>query len=180
MIDRKGDCRQQNKRGRYQKRGVPEPAFPIRYSHRFCPDLLPFVLPRSGCSVSRLCQFCMSCPISAANLSAASLALGDVTRGGTRWLKRYLPLVQEGSWGYLEIHDSDLFKQPRPKDIVASAFVNLETCLVLANYGNDELTVETAGSYRIPGESSPPATTWRLPSRSLQMLQRARYFPLQN
>ena len=36
-----------------------------------------------------------------------------------KWLKQYRPLVEEGTWAYLEIGDSDLFAKPLPKDCVA-------------------------------------------------------------
>ena len=52
-----------------------------------------------------------------------------------RWLKRYAPLVEEGTWAWLEIGESSLFAQPLPDQVVASAFVNREAYLVLANYG---------------------------------------------
>ena len=54
-----------------------------------------------------------------------------------RWLKQYLPLVEEGTWAWLEIGESSLFARPLPKDVVASAFANRELYLVLANYGQD-------------------------------------------
>ncbi|NOX54975.1 MAG: hypothetical protein GXP27_11175, partial [Planctomycetes bacterium] len=43
-----------------------------------------------------------------------------------RWLKRYLPMVEDGTWAYLEIAESDLFARPLPKGCVASAFANRE------------------------------------------------------
>ena len=38
-----------------------------------------------------------------------------------RWLKRYMPMVEEGTWAWLEIGDSSLFTHALPNDIVASA-----------------------------------------------------------
>jgi len=90
-----------------------------------------------------------------------------------RWLKRYLPLVEEGTWAWLEIADSSLFTTPLPKDVVASAFANRELHLVLANYGRSAADVETAGAYApTDSPSAPPATRWELPPRSLHILRR--------
>ena len=90
-----------------------------------------------------------------------------------RWLKRYLPLVEEGTWAWLEIADSSLFTTPLPKHVVASAFANRELHLVLANYGRSAADVETAGAYApTDSPSAPPATRWELPPRSLHILRR--------
>jgi hypothetical protein len=64
-----------------------------------------------------------------------------------KWLKQYRVLVEEGSYAYLEISDSDLFAQALPADVVASLFVNLETYLVLANYTEKATEVVTVDKY---------------------------------
>lgn len=64
-----------------------------------------------------------------------------------KWLKRYLPMVEEGSYAYLEITDSDLFAVPLPENAVASVFVNLETYLVLANYDKSAVEIQTVANY---------------------------------
>jgi hypothetical protein len=97
-----------------------------------------------------------------------------------RWLKQYLPLVEDGTWAWLEIGDSDLFAGPLPKDTVASAFANRELYLVLANYGRTATDIATADAYvRVDGPS--PAVQagldsgskrWILPPRSLTILRR--------
>ena len=91
-----------------------------------------------------------------------------------RWLKQYMPLVEEGTWAYLEIGDSDLFAQPLPKDCMASAFANRELYLVLANYGQTAQTIETAEEY-VPTDtpSAAPAKSWELPKRSLQIVKKS-------
>ena len=38
-----------------------------------------------------------------------------------RWLTRYLPLVEEGTWAWLEIAESDLWAQPPADGVVALA-----------------------------------------------------------
>ncbi len=98
----------------------------------------------------------------------------NVKETHARWLKQYLPLVEEGTWAYLEISDSTLFAEPLPQDVVASAFVNLETHLVLANYGTSEVTVKTSQAYLVPAEApGPPKTTWSLKGRSMKILRQS-------
>ncbi|MBS1801224.1 MAG: hypothetical protein JSS95_15535 [Acidobacteria bacterium] len=88
------------------------------------------------------------------------------------WLARYLPLVQEGTWAYIDIGDSDLFVKPLQPNVVASTFVNLETYLVLANYGTEEATIETADTYFSAYDStSAPSKVWKLKGRSLVILR---------
>ena len=89
------------------------------------------------------------------------------------WLKRYLPLVEQGTRVWLEITDSSLFTAPLPSGIVASAFANRDLHLVLANYGRSPAEVETADAYlSADAPSAPPATRWTLPPRSLHILRR--------
>ncbi|MFA7005466.1 MAG: hypothetical protein WC429_15600 [Verrucomicrobiia bacterium] len=91
-----------------------------------------------------------------------------------RWLKQYLPLVEEGTWAWLEIGDSDLFAQPPPKDVVVSAFANREFHLVLANYGKDAADVATRDAYMlVAGAGAAPQKQWRLPARSLHILRKS-------
>ncbi len=90
-----------------------------------------------------------------------------------RWLKQYLPMVEEGTRAYLEIADSNLLAQPLPKDIVASAFANRDLYLVVANYGQTKVELETADKYVATGEPSAPAQRrWALAPRSLRILRR--------
>ncbi len=89
-----------------------------------------------------------------------------------RWLKQYRSLVEEGTWAFLEIGDSDLFAQPLPPDCVASAFANRELYLVLANYSQSSQQIETADNYvPIDDPSATPATIWQLPQRSLRIVR---------
>ena len=91
-----------------------------------------------------------------------------------RWLKQYLPLVEEGTWAWLEISNSDLFAQPPPKDVVASAFANREFHLVLANYGQSAVEVATRDAYApIADPTSAPRKQWQLPARSLHILRKS-------
>ncbi|MBU4400326.1 MAG: hypothetical protein KKE86_13455, partial [Planctomycetes bacterium] len=91
-----------------------------------------------------------------------------------RWLKQYLPMVEEGTWAYLDISDSDLFAQPLPKDVVASAFANRDMYLVLANYGRVPAEIVTSGEYVLAADpKSAPKSRWNLEGRSLYILQRS-------
>lgn len=91
-----------------------------------------------------------------------------------RWLQQYLPLVEEGTYAYLEIADSDLFAEAPPTGIVTSVFANREIYLVLANYGNTGADVITKDSYLDSTEASEtPTGQWTIPSRSLRILRRS-------
>lgn len=89
-----------------------------------------------------------------------------------RWLKQYLPMVEDGTWAYLEIGESDLFAGPLPEGCVASAFANRDLHLVLANFGQEARQVETTDAY-IPADNpaAAPAKQWPLPKRSLRIVQ---------
>ena len=91
-----------------------------------------------------------------------------------RLLKQYLPLVEEGTWAWLEIGQSSLFAGPLPGEVVASAFANRELYLVLANCGRTATEIETVDAY-VPADnpSASPAKRWSLPQRSLHILRRS-------
>ena len=90
-----------------------------------------------------------------------------------RWLGQYLPIVEEGTWAWLEIGESDLFAGPLPESVACSAFANRELYLVLANYGQAPASVETSGKYVPVAEpSAAGATRWDLEARSLRILRR--------
>jgi hypothetical protein len=90
-----------------------------------------------------------------------------------RWLKRYKPLVEDGTWAWLEIWDSDLLAHPLPGGVVASVFANREIYLVLANYGREATVVTTTETF-VPADepAAAPAKQWTLEPESLQILQR--------
>jgi hypothetical protein len=91
-----------------------------------------------------------------------------------RWLNRYLPMVEEGTWAWLEISESDLFGGPLPSEVVASAFANRQLHLVLANYGRSPAVVKTTDDFTAgTGEDHQPRKQWQLPPRSLLILQRS-------
>jgi hypothetical protein len=90
-----------------------------------------------------------------------------------RWLRRYLPLVEEGTYAYLEIGKSDLFATPLPPGIVASAFANRGLYLVLANYGSAPVGVTTAAAFTDTADAdTSPGRSWTVDARSLLILRR--------
>jgi len=89
------------------------------------------------------------------------------------WLRQYLPMVEEGTWAWLEIGQSTLFAGPLPKGIVASAFANRASYLVLANYAKESVEVATSDAYTDTRQPvSQPSKQWKLGGRSLVILRR--------
>ncbi|MBI2424829.1 MAG: hypothetical protein HYV27_18510 [Candidatus Hydrogenedentes bacterium] len=88
-----------------------------------------------------------------------------------RWLKRYLPMVEAGTWAWLEVKDSTLFATPLPEGVVASAFANRDLHLVVANYGREAVEVSTAANY-VDTRTEVASTTWKVAARSLVILRR--------
>lgn len=89
-----------------------------------------------------------------------------------RWLRQYLPLVEEGTYAYLEVTDSDLFREPPPQGVVASIFANRNVYLVLANYGDTSVNVTTHGKYTsLASMENTPQKDWSLKPRTLAVLQ---------
>ena len=89
-----------------------------------------------------------------------------------RWLKAYRPLVEEGTWAWIEIGDSTLFSSPLPTGVVASAFANRELQLVLANFGRADATVNTTLRFVPATGDSSASSTWKIAPRSLLILRR--------
>ncbi len=89
-----------------------------------------------------------------------------------RWLKRYLPLVEDGTWAWLEISDSAFFTRPLPIGLVASAFANRDLYLVVANYGRTAVEIESTADF-VPDNkpSAAPGRKWTLAARSLKILR---------
>lgn len=88
------------------------------------------------------------------------------------WLKHYLAMVEDGTWAFLEITDSDLLAAPLPADCVASVFVNRERYLVLANYGQTASQIATTDAYvDVDASAAGPSTQWEIPPRALRILR---------
>lgn len=90
-----------------------------------------------------------------------------------RWLKQYSPMVEEGTWAWLEIREGSLVTGTVPENVCVSPLANRELYLVLANYGETPVELTTSAAYvpvADPGAS--PTKRWSLPRRSLQILRR--------
>ncbi len=91
-----------------------------------------------------------------------------------RWLQQYLPLVEEGTWAWLEMGDSDFFSETLPSNVVASAFANRQLHLVVANYGKEAVKLQTTDAYVPVDKPTATATkVWPLAGRSLRILRRS-------
>jgi len=84
----------------------------------------------------------------------------------------YRPMVENGGRAWLEVRDGSLFAGPVPEHVTASLFVNTETYLVLANYGQTAETVVSSWNWedRRTGQGG---TQWTVPPRNLVFLRRA-------
>ncbi|MEA1949908.1 MAG: hypothetical protein U9N87_00870 [Planctomycetota bacterium] len=83
-----------------------------------------------------------------------------------------MPMVEECTWAWLEIGDSDLIRGPLPEGVVASVFANRRLYLVLANYSRSGADIQTTAKYVPAGDSSAaPKDRWRLEARSLCILR---------
>jgi len=97
----------------------------------------------------------------------------DYQERHARWLKRYMPLVEAGTRAWLEIAESGLFKAPLPTGVVASAFANRETYLVLANYGRAVAEIGTVDKFvSLSEKTGDPAVQWSLAPGTLEILRR--------
>jgi hypothetical protein len=83
-------------------------------------------------------------------------------------------MVEEGTWAWLEVAESDLWAGPLPGEVVASVFANRRFYLVLANYGSGPAEIRTADAYVPAGDrQAQPKKDWKLDGRSLCLLERA-------
>jgi hypothetical protein len=81
-------------------------------------------------------------------------------------------MVEEGTWAWQQVDRSELFRASLPGNVVAPLFANRAVSLVLANYGQVDVSLETNGSYISLNDPSISATTrWSLAPRSLLMLK---------
>lgn len=95
-----------------------------------------------------------------------------------RWLKRYQPLVEEGTWAWIEVGDCDLWAAPLPGQVVASVFANRGFHLALANYGAEPVEVRTTDAYVPVAEPRlEAARSFSIAGRSLCLLERKSLTP---
>ena len=91
-----------------------------------------------------------------------------------KWLKLYRPMVEEGTWVYIEIGDSELFVRPLPRGVIASVFANRDLYLVLANYNRTPAEIAVSDEYVSAVSGGPlPGKIWNLAPRTFQVLRRA-------
>ncbi len=90
------------------------------------------------------------------------------------WLRQYLPLVEEGTWAWLDVGGCALLRDPLPAGVVASVFANRDLYLVLANYTAAAVDVVTTDACTDVASDAVTAsgTTWALPGRALRILRR--------
>ena len=102
----------------------------------------------------------------------------EARKAHAKWLKQYAPMVEEGTWAWLEVKDSTILRGSLPSDVVASVFANRELYLVLANYGEQRVVVETSERFIDTREDRQGLRArWELPGRSLKILKKGALKP---
>ena len=90
-----------------------------------------------------------------------------------KWLSKYQPMVEEGTWVWIEVKETGFVRGGLPNDVVASLFANRELHLVLANYGQKSVVIETAQGFRdADDQQGQVRKKWELAPRSLLILNR--------
>ena len=88
------------------------------------------------------------------------------------WFNLYRPMVEEGTWVWVDIGSSDLFQSTLPKNTVASLFVCREVFLVIANYNNKPFEIITSDKYvSIVNPKVQTQNNWSIDGRSLEILK---------
>jgi hypothetical protein len=90
-----------------------------------------------------------------------------------KWLAPYANMVEEGTWAWIEIKETQFIRGLLPNDVTASAFANRHLYLVLANYGEKTVTLETAQRFTDTLKEELGGTSWELAPRSLRILRAA-------
>ncbi|MFC1714445.1 hypothetical protein ACFL6S_12320 [Candidatus Poribacteria bacterium] len=89
------------------------------------------------------------------------------------WLKHYIPMVEEGTWAWLDVSETRLLESPLPEDIVVSVFANRDLYLVIANFGQQKLNVMTRDKYvSVIQSGAVPMKQWSLEPRSFRIIRR--------
>jgi hypothetical protein len=89
-----------------------------------------------------------------------------------KWLAQYQPMVEGGTWAWLEVTRASLIRGSLPEDVVASVFANRQLYLVLANYGLNTVNVLTTDKYvSTETQSGQAGTSWELSPRSMLILR---------
>jgi hypothetical protein len=97
----------------------------------------------------------------------------EARRVHAKWLGQYAPMVEEGTWAWMEVEDSSFIRGRLPKEVVASVFANRQLYLVAANYGNKGIIIDTADTFvATEKQEQRVGTKWQLGPRSLLILKR--------
>lgn len=89
------------------------------------------------------------------------------------WLKHYIPVVEEGTWAWLNVSETRLLKSPLSEDIVVSVFANRDLYMVIANFGQQKVDVTTMDKYvSVTQPDAVPMKQWSLEPRSFQIMRR--------
>jgi hypothetical protein len=97
----------------------------------------------------------------------------EAQRTHAKWLAQYIPMVEEGTWAWLQIGPSPLFREPLPAGVVASVFANRAIYVALANYGRTAASVDTVDGFSsLEQPLSAEKGRWHLPPRSLLILKK--------
>ena len=90
------------------------------------------------------------------------------------WFNYYRPMVEEGTWVWIDIDSSDLFQSPLPKNTVATLFANREDYLVIANYNHKPVEIIPADNYvSVTNPGIKTQTNWNIGPRSLEIFKLA-------
>jgi len=88
------------------------------------------------------------------------------------WFNLYRPMVEEGTWVWIDITSSDLFQSSLPRNSVASLFINREVYLVVANYNNKSFDLRTVDNYiSVSKPDTKSQNSWQIGGRSLEILK---------
>lgn len=91
-----------------------------------------------------------------------------------RWLDLYRPMVEGGTIAYIDLVESDFFRNRLPQGIVASVFANRKLHLVLANLTGQSVRVETRKPWRSRISSvSASSSSWEIRPRSMELLEKS-------
>jgi len=96
----------------------------------------------------------------------------DARRIWLEYLDLYRPMVENGGRAWLEIRSGRLFDAPVPEDVTASLFVNEETYLALANYGDRAQELTSCWEWE-DRRSDARGRTWTIKPGEMLLLKRA-------
>jgi hypothetical protein len=95
-----------------------------------------------------------------------------------KWLRQYAPMVEEGTWAWLEVKEAKFIRGRLPSEVVASVFANREMYVALANFGEKRVAIGTSESFADTADQDGCARkNWELEPRSLLILRRKQQLP---